>query len=199
MYWDGHIGINAFISAPFILGFGVLGEPILGFVAAGIIMGVASLPDSDIRFDEGMVRDEQRGIEPGLIQKLVPISHRGITHTIWFALLVGLVTGWFASVILPPAMYSFPIAYATGFTCGVIGICGHIVGDMFSPMGVDPINPPLHSNEYTLSLCRASNKPANKALLFVGGITILASTGYVVHNLTTEYYTELTQTIHLFT
>ncbi|TKX85447.1 metal-dependent hydrolase, partial [Halorubrum sp. SS5] len=69
MYRKGHVGASLVVYAP--LGFLVTALASIEVGAAGAV-GVASLamvPDLDMR---------------------VPfVKHRGITHTVWFALLVG--------------------------------------------------------------------------------------------------------------
>lgn len=167
MYRDGHVGIGLALYAPvaFLLAWGRLFEPLaLGLVGVTV---ASYAPDVDIR--------------------LPLVAHRGITHTVFAAVAVGLAYA-VAGVYLagagagsePPAEAALVVgepALATaaaagfGFLVGMLGILGHLLGDALTPMGIEPLAP-VDGTNYTLDLVYASNTIANKALLVVGAVLL---------------------------
>ncbi len=149
MHREGHLGAALGLYAP--VGFltYVAGFPVPAVAGAGVACLLAMLPDQDIR---------------------IPfVSHRGITHTVWFALLIGGVLGVAgASLGGHPGTWGVVGAGGFGFVVGFVTITSHIVADALTPMGVTPFAP-LGDRTYTLGLTTASNPIANYALLLVGG------------------------------
>ncbi len=150
VYQKGHYGVSLLAFAPVGHFLVAWGNPALALVSAAVVVAFATLPDVDHRI-------------PG-------IAHRGPTHTLAFALLVGACFAGGASVVaeglsgLGPAPYSLP-AYA-GFL-GVLTVVAHLCADVLTPAGVRPFWP-LSRRHYSLALTRADNRLANYALLFVG-------------------------------
>lgn len=98
------------------------------------------------------------------------VSHRGITHTVWYMISVGLLLGILSFSLLFPASLLLPIEYAellfidflqasvytTSFIFFAAGFCGilfHCIGDVFTPTGINFIS--LETN-YGLSLRQLS-------------------------------------------
>lgn len=126
------------------------GLAVLGGVAA---VALATLPDRDMR---------------------VPfVSHRGITHTVWFALAVGAVlagVGWAVGDSLAPRR----LVAAFGFAVGAVTVASHVASDALTPMGVTPWTP-LSDSHYSVELVTADNTVANYLLLAVGvGVAVAA-------------------------
>lgn len=125
----------------------VLGDAAgLAVLGAVVTVSIASLPDADFR---------------------IPfVSHRGVTHTVWFAGLVGGVLaglGWLvADAFGPPALVA-----GFGFAVGWLVVVAHVAADALTPMGVTPFVP-LSGRHYTVSLVRADNTIANYLLLAAG-------------------------------
>ena len=149
MHREGHVGAALALYAP--VGFlayvsGVRSLAVLG--AAGAVV-LASLPDQDLR---------------------IPfVSHRGITHTVWFALLVAGVLGAGTAYVGREA----GTADATGIgafaaVVGFVTILSHIAADALTPMGVAPFEP-IRGRTYSLSVTTAANPIANYLLLILGG------------------------------
>jgi inner membrane protein len=101
------------------------------------------------------------------------VEHRGITHTLAFALLVGAATG---GGCLLAARYVAPLrtAYgspellgAFGFGIGVLAILAHLAADVITPAGLEPFQP-VSGRHYSLSLVGAASRIANAALLIAG-------------------------------
>jgi len=115
----------------------------------------STLPDIDLQW-------QRQGI---------PIHHRGPTHSILFASLVGIFFGivfW----------YGFKEAgwFFIGFLSGVIGIISHMLGDSLTYMSFKPLWP-FSPKEVSLGLCRASNRLANEGFMTIG---IFSFIGYIL-------------------
>lgn len=155
MHREGHVGAALALYAP--VGFlayvsGFRSFAVLGAVGA---VALAMLPDQDMR---------------------IPfVSHRGITHTVWFALLVAGVLGA-AGVYLGREMGAAGGNGTTGAAVigafaavvGFVTIVSHIAADALTPMGVKPFAP-VRGRKYTVALATASNPIANYLLLVLGG------------------------------
>lgn len=163
MYQQGHYGVSLVVFAP--VGFALvrLGRGDLAFVVGAAMVGLATLPDVDHSV-------------PGL-------SHRGPTHSLVFAALVG---GVFAAVgeVLAGAGVVDATAVAVvgsvplfGFLVGFLAVLAHLLGDVITPMGVNFLWP-LSRRRYSLSLCRADNRPANYAL-FAAGVFVASAAVYL--------------------
>lgn len=152
MHREGHLGAALLVYAPvtFVLmslGFTELG--VLGSVGAAAL---AMLPDQDLR---------------------VPfVKHRGPTHTVWFALLVGLVLGAAGAAVGHDAGLLAALGlFAFGFVTGVLTVGSHLLADALTPMGIRPFAPRSDAT-YTLDLVRAANRPANYLLFLLGAVAM---------------------------
>jgi len=173
MHREGHHGLNALLYAPIALIAGLFASVELAIVGALFFVGVSSVPDFDRHFDNNM-NSHRSGL-----WTLVPIKHRGFTHTVWFAGLAGIVGGAFAGVIAPqmtPQHSAGVVAVFGGVMTGS-GILGHILGDMMTPMGVKPFSP-LRRSTYSLGWFLAKSKIANYGFLVFGGVALLFAIGY---------------------
>ncbi|MFB6188125.1 MAG: metal-dependent hydrolase, partial [Halobacteriaceae archaeon] len=115
-----------------------------------VVVGLAMVPDYDQRI-------------PGL-------SHRGITHTVYFAGIVGTILGLLglglgASVSVPAALGGSVF----GFLVGMATIGSHILADMLTPAGVDPLH---HGNRRSYELVRSDSTLANYGLFALGVLAI---------------------------
>ncbi|WP_416839420.1 metal-dependent hydrolase [Haloferax sp. DFSO52] len=158
MYRLGHWGVSLLVFAPF--GFVLLqaGYPELTFVLGAVMCWLAMLPDFDMRV-------------PG-------ISHRGPTHTLLFAVLVGGVGGGVAYLLATNAGQTESTAMtlgAFGFGVGSLTIVAHLLGDVLTPAGIRPLWP-VSSRKFTLSLWTADNTIANYGLFAVGLFAVAAAT-----------------------
>jgi len=110
------------------------------------------------------------------------LDHRGPTHTVWFALGVGLVTALVAGVsavaggAIVGSSHSPPPVWVAGWfgTVSTLTVLGHLAGDMLTPMGVWPFRP-LSAWHYTAELTPSKNPRANR-LCFAAGVVILTLT-----------------------
>ncbi|ELZ48971.1 putative membrane-bound metal-dependent hydrolase [Halorubrum coriense DSM 10284] len=152
MHQKGHIGASLLVYAPFGFVLAALASMELAFIGAAAVGSMAMVPDLDMR---------------------IPlIKHRGITHTVWFALVVGAAFGLVGAVlgvqesIVGGVLFGF---LAFGF--GTLTIVSHLLADALTPMGIKPFSP-VRDTKYTLDLFKAANPIANYALLGLGGAVV---------------------------
>lgn len=160
MYQLGHYGAALVAYAPLGAVVAFTGQAELAILGALLCVSLSTLPDAD--------------------HQLPLIAHRGPTHTVLFALLVGTVVG--AGTYLALEAVGFEgsgvndIAL-TGFFAGVgaLSIVSHLLADALTPMGIRPFWP-LSSRHYTLNVTPAKSRIANYTLfaLGVGAVTLAA-------------------------
>ncbi|MDB2238002.1 metal-dependent hydrolase [Halorubrum ezzemoulense] len=152
MYRKGHVGASLVVYAPF----GFLVTALLsieaGLVGAAGAASTAMVPDLDMR---------------------VPVvRHRGITHTVWFALLVGVVLGGVGLAVgLQRGLAEALLFGAAAFLFAAVTIVSHILADALTPTGIRPYAP-VRDTEYSLDLFTAANPFANYGLLGLGGVVV---------------------------
>jgi inner membrane protein len=167
MHREGHVGAALALYAPIGVLASVAASPAFAVAGGAGAVLLATLPDQDMR---------------------IPlVSHRGITHTVWFALLVGGVLGAAAGYLAGESGYAGTTGMGTplgvgafAFAVGFVTIASHILADALTPMGVTPFAP-LRERKYTVGVATASNPIANYALLvagaaLAGGALYLATT-----------------------
>lgn len=176
MYKTGHYGISMLLYSPILLIAGVLGYFLHGIVGLGVVLFLTPVPDSDIQYDF--------------------LTHRGFTHSVPFAFLIGLAMTAVtigAYMLLNGTAVLFPLRMSTvlqlsglavgSFIVGSLGILFHLLGDIITPMGIRPFQkPPLIPNtrlfsekRYSYKLVYAKNQWANIGFFILGGIAIFCS------------------------
>jgi inner membrane protein len=148
MYKTGHYGAALLAYAP--LGFLTLvaGFRDLALVGGAVALALSSLPDVDHRL-------------PG-------VAHRGPTHTVWFALVVGAAVGVVGALLGSGRGTLAAVGVGLfGFTVGTTTILSHLGADVLTPMGIAPFAP-VRDDHYTLDVTPAKNPVANAALLVLG-------------------------------
>ncbi|KZX49306.1 metal-dependent hydrolase [Haloarcula sp. K1] len=144
MYQNGHYGAALLFIAP-------IGALLIaaGFVELALVAGITAVALAMV---------------PDLDQRVPGVTHRGLTHTVWFALLVGVLTasGTVALTITGPV-----VSAVTGFIVGAGTIASHVAADALTPAGVRPLSP-VDETRYSLDLVKAKNPLANYALLGLG-------------------------------
>jgi inner membrane protein len=175
MYADGHWGINLILFSPVAFALTALNMYTLLVFTIMCVLFIARRPDDDMKLQR--ITSRLRSF-PGLSYIVPQITHRGITHTVWYAtvwgILVGTVTALFSvygpmQVVFTPESMQLGIFGFYGFFLGFLGIVGHLLGDVITPSGIKPFYP-IRETKYTLSLVYAKNKPANVLLFLVGAI-----------------------------
>ncbi|WP_227379088.1 metal-dependent hydrolase [Haladaptatus halobius] len=176
MYRHGHIGIALLFLAPISYALILRNQIALaGLLTLGILI-IEPLPDNDHWI-------------PGL-------SHRGVSHSLLAAGIVGLLCAgfgwllgryltvpfahWLQATILPVTKVS-AIAIMTeqlatltpgtlvglGFIVGFLGICVHLAGDIITVSGIQPYLP-FSRQRISLTNLRAASTLANTVFLLLG-------------------------------
>jgi len=172
MYRPGHLGIWLLLYAPIALALFAADRPALATLGGAIVFMIEPIPDRD--------------------QRMPFLKHRGFSHTIGFAILVGTVLGvlgWFigdrafvligewltgngyseigSEVVSSRSAVDESFFAMFGFATGTLAILAHLVGDVLTPMGIRPFWP-FSSRSFSLSLTTAKNPVANGLLLLAG-------------------------------
>lgn len=151
MHREGHIGAALLFYAPVGLAVALVTSVEVAVFGAIVPAALAMVPDLDMRV-------------PG-------VQHRGITHTVHFAVAVGVVLA-VAGVAL--GWSNGPLAAAgLGLFGGVVGtltMLSHIAADALTPAGVDPFR---RGETVTYDVARARNPVANYGLLALGAVACL--------------------------
>lgn len=157
MYTKGHLGVALLAYAP--IGFGLIlaGHESTAFAGGAAVLALTMLPDCD--------------------HVLPFLAHRGPTHTLLFALLIGAVLGASTATIVPDRSARV-VASAFAFAIGTLAIVAHLIADILTPMGIEPFWP-LSRTRYSLQLTSARNQTANYALLG-SGVLVVASGLYLL-------------------
>lgn len=157
MYKTGHIGAALLVYSPIGLSLLLVGFDELAVLGGVGMVALASLPDCDHR--------------------LPIIAHRGPTHSVVFALLIGGVLG-IAGFASGEALASVPALTmgVFGFGIGTLAVLSHLAADCVTPMGVRPLWP-LSRWHYSANLVRANNPIVNYLLFAIG---IAAATAALV-------------------
>ncbi len=159
MYQLGHYGVALLAYAPLGVAVALAGVEVLAVVGALVCVSLSTLPDCD---------------------HSVPfLEHRGITHTLVFAVLVGGVLAAAASVLVSsqtPFVTDLAVAFA--FVVGTLSIVSHLVADAITPMGIRPFRP-FSRYHYTAKLTPAANPIANYALFALGVCATVGAIGVV--------------------
>ncbi len=159
MYRAGHVGAALLAYTPLGVVVALAGYETVAIVGAFVAVSLSTVPDSD--------------------HQLPLIDHRGPTHTLLFALVVGTGLAGATAVLVGT---SSPVAdvgvVAFAFVVGTLAIVSHLLADAITPMGIRPFWP-VSDRHYTLQLTRAANPIANYLLLALGVVTSLAGVGIV--------------------
>lgn len=162
MYRTGHLGVSLLVFAPVGYALVAAGYPGLAVLTGATMVWLTMLPDVDHRLP------------------LVP--HRGPTHSLLFAALVGGVFGGAGHLLAgqaggsPALPLGVPLA-VFGFVVGFVAVLAHLLGDVLTPAGVNFLWP-VSSRRYSLSVARASDTVANY-LLFALGVFAVAAAAYL--------------------
>jgi len=165
MYVLGHVGISLLLYAPIAAWLLASNQPTLAVLTGLVMVALAPLPDVDTCTDR--------------------VEHRGPTHTIWFAFGVGLMVA-FGSGLAVDLLSAFgvidlvsPVSAAVWFgSIATLTLCGHLAGDLITPMGIWPFRP-FSTYHWTLDLTPSKNPRANR-LWFGAGVVVLVATLLVV-------------------
>lgn len=141
MYSSGHVGVSAILYAPILFALLII-DPFLAVSGLLIVLFLSSTPDIDVIFH---FKTSKIYKLPLIGPKMPTIKHRGITHSVWFMLLFGVILSVLSFIIYPQIQdlttVSFPVFAVSWFMFGFIGIFGHVIGDMITPSGINLLYP----------------------------------------------------------
>jgi len=155
VYRKGHYGVSLLVFASVAFVLLALDRGDLAVVTGGAMLWLAMLPDLDHRI-------------PG-------VPHRGPTHSLAFAALVGaafggvgvLLSGVTSGPLTTTAVAGGLSVAALGFGVGALAVVAHLAADALTPAGVNFLWP-FSGRTYTLGLWTADNTLANYGLFAVG-------------------------------
>ena len=146
VHQEGHFGLNMLLYAPIAYMLASQGEMLLlGYTMVGVI-AMAPFPDIDM--------------------KIEGIRHRGPTHSVWFAALMGAI---YAAVLVIAGTGGLSVVQlaAVGFASGFVGVIGHMLGDIITPMGVAPFEP-ISSYWKGFGWVKSADKRVNRGFMQAG-------------------------------
>lgn len=168
MHSQGHAGMSLFLSAPVLAVFIYFDYLLLGVFFVGSVVLMPMIPDIDIK----------------LQKYFKSINHRGVTHTVHFAVLFGVIytavigsllyyvigVDYLLTLIQPD---SFILVLGVIFFTGFSAVMYHLIGDAFTPTGINFFS---SSSQYgfTFNKFYAKNEVAN------GSAVILGISGHLV-------------------
>ncbi|MDJ1431732.1 metal-dependent hydrolase [Halostagnicola sp. A-GB9-2] len=156
MYQLGHYGVALLAYAPLGVAVALSGSEVLAVAGALVCVSLSTLPDCD--------------------HNVAFLEHRGITHTLAFAVLVGGALAAAASMLLTSGTsFVTESIVPFAFVVGTLSIVSHLLADAITPMGIRPFRP-FSSYHYTAKLTPAANPVANYALF---GLGVCATAGAV--------------------
>jgi inner membrane protein len=154
MYARGHIGLGLITTAP-LLYFISKTQSVSLIIGTLLLVGTVSpLPDIDL--------------------KIPLLKHRGMTHTVWYAIGVGVL---FAIATYTTNLSVFQSTVLTSgfyFVFGFSLVGSHILGDVITPMGISPFQP-FSTQKYSLGVVKSANRYVNTALFIVGVFVVISA------------------------
>jgi inner membrane protein len=156
MYSSGHLGISWALYSPILFAFLFFNMYTVAVLGAIIVMFLASAPDADMKFQYKSTVFHKIPI----VKRFVPdIKHRGITHSVWFMLAIGVVlsiAGFFVYPLLDVLfIIERPFFTLAMFFFGSFGILTHVLGDYITPTGINIMYPNGTTRVFTV---HSSNK-----------------------------------------
>lgn len=165
VYRTGHLGIALFVTATVGSLLVAAGAPSGALLTGLVLVSLATVPDVD--------------------HHLPLITHRGPTHSLLFAVLVGGALGGggrllirfggsnLSSLLLPlDGVFGLGIG-RYGFLIGFLAIIAHLFGDVLTPAGV-PLFWPAPT-AYSLKLVQSDDLIRNYGLLVLGSVAVLGA------------------------
>lgn len=146
MHRLGHYGAALVVYSPTVAVLVAVGLEAFALIGGLVVLAFAMVPDKD--------------------QNLPFVSHRGITHTVHFAALIGGVLAVGGGLVGITAGIGTAVSLAVfGFVVGFGTIASHIAADALTPMGIEPFR---NGRRYSFDLVKAANPIANYVLLALG-------------------------------
>lgn len=148
MYSKGHAGLTLLLVSILMLPFG---ETEYALYIIVLSAGLSALPDIDME----------------LRKQVSFIHHRGVTHSILFAIVSG---GAFGAIFYH--VYQTLSWAGIGFISAFLGVVSHLIGDIFTYHAFKPLWP-FSEKAISFGLCSAGDRSVNEGLITVGGIAFI--------------------------
>ena len=170
MYRTGHLGMSLLVFAPIGYLLVVAGAPLAALLTGGVMLWLAMLPDVDHR--------------------LPLISHRGVTHSLLFAIVIGSAFAGVCFGLVQVGGDALALellglnslgnlgVVAFGFAVGFLAVGSHLLGDILTPAGVNLLWP--IQTAYSLNLTRADDTLANYGLFLLGVFAVAVSATFAL-------------------
>lgn len=159
MYQVGHYGAALLAYAPLGTAVALGGHETTAMIGALVCVALSTLPDCD--------------------HQLPVVEHRGPTHSLAFALLVGAALAAVAAMFVDAASPLLDVGVVGfAFVVGALSVVSHLLADALTPMGIRPFWP-VSRRRYTLEVTKAANPLANYVLFAVGVGAVAAGAGLV--------------------
>ncbi|PUA32366.1 MAG: hypothetical protein B7O98_06830 [Zestosphaera tikiterensis] len=139
MNWRGHLGFNMFITSSIAYFLGFTGSLVNQVIIISSVL--SSIPDIDLRIE---------------------LSHRGLTHNVFFSFFASLLGGYVTNVL--------GLGYTLGFASVLTAFLTHLVADLLTYMPFNPLYP-LVEGKYSLKLFKSDNALVNNLMLVLGVFT----------------------------
>lgn len=164
MYRSGHYGVALLAYAPVLFVLGSLDRVVAAGAGLAVVLALTPLPDAD--------------------HDVPLISHRGVTHTLLFAGVVGVAAGGAAWLLASPAGLAVAPAQAVVLAVGAGGaaafaILAHLLADALTPMGVAALWP-ASRKRYSLGVTTADSTVWNVGLFALGVFATAAAAALAV-------------------
>ena len=135
MHRWGHVGAALLAYAPVGAAVTAAGDPALAIGGAAVAVAVSTLPDAD---------------------ELLPLDHRGPTHTVWFVAACALVAFGLGAAAGGAVGRPAALPAVAGAAVG-LSLASHLLADIVTPMGVRPFYP-LSSWHHSLEVTPARDR-----------------------------------------
>lgn len=151
----GHYGIAMLLYSPILFIFTLQDFFLLGLVGVLAVFLLSRTPDIDY---------------------YIPlITHRGITHTIWFAVVIGFLLSMPFDSTGSITLFGHPVPYRLiAFTFGSYSVITHIIGDSLTPSGVRPFMPFIMTR-YSMTIVRSGSNIGNGIFFVIGCLSLLCA------------------------
>lgn len=180
MHNRGHLGVTLILLSPILFYLLVNEYLFTAFYATLLALLCTTLPDIDLKFQTKSTILHRTPV----IRRFVPnIRHRGITHTIWFAMFIGTLSAgvstgllyWNEVIVFLPETQFIVLSFGLGF----VSVLFHVVGDMITPRGINPIHPVSYKN-LSIPVSLAGNRFANEFFSVLGFLLFIYTMGSTI-------------------
>jgi inner membrane protein len=153
VYRSGHYGVALLAYAPALYVLAAEGRLPVAVAGGALVLALATLPDVD--------------------HAIPLVDHRGVTHTLAFAALVGGAV-WAGVMAAPVEVASRELVAYAAAGLAAFSVLTHLLADALTPVGV-PLFWPLTTRRYSLGVTPAGHPFWNVGLLVLGVVAVVAA------------------------